>query len=96
MTLPARQPRAMSPAEATRAELRAALYDLADHLLDHADRPVLLDAIRHAWILTDLAEVGEGLVRVCLRNLQRDLQAGQTVAYQAVAQQLTRAADGLS
>ena len=86
-----------SPTEATRAELRYLLYDLADQLLHAgAGRHVLLDAIRHADALADLAGVPEGLTRTVLRNLHRDLiqhPAGVERLY--FAQQLTSAADHL-
>lgn len=65
---------------AVRAELRAALSDLSETLLE-GSRPELHrlnDALVHTWILTDLADLEEAeqsLVRGVLRGLQRDLDA---------------------
>ena len=84
----------LKPEEAVRAELRALLYDLADSLLDHADRAQLQDAIRHAWVLADLADMEEGLVRMVLRNLARDLQGSEDRAH--YARQIQNAMDRLS
>ena len=86
-----------APPDRTRAELRAALQDLTDLLLDPGNhRQVILDGIRHAWILADLAEVGEGVLRTVLRNLQHDLHSQPaSVERHVVAQQLSSAADHL-
>lgn len=79
-----------------RAELRAALQELSDVLLDRTnDRKRLLDAVRHAWILTELADVRNGLVPVILRNLQHDLGRKDPLDHATFALQLTRAADRL-
>lgn len=66
----------MTPSETTalRAELRSALHDLTDLLLEGGNhRHVLLDGIRHAWVLADLADVGDGVLRGLLSDLQRKL-----------------------
>jgi hypothetical protein len=85
------------PTDATRAELRALLYDLADQLLTSRNgRHVMLDGIHHAWVLADLADVGEGLARTVLRNLQRDLNDRPVSLDRGYfAAQLTNAADHL-
>jgi hypothetical protein len=81
--------------QAVRTELRGVLYDLADALLVHAARPELLEAIRHAWVLADLAELDAGLVRTLLRNLQRDLRGEGSLDSVFFANQLNGAADKL-
>jgi hypothetical protein len=83
--------------DATRAELRALLHELSDALFSSSNgRHVLLDGIRHAWVLADLADVREGLVRTLLRNLQRDLAQRPAECERAYfARQLTSAADQL-
>lgn len=81
---------------AVRAELRGALHDLAELLLTPGHhRHVLVDGIRHALILADLAGVDEGILRTLLRNLQRDLAGAAAVERGYFAQQLTIAADRL-
>jgi hypothetical protein len=88
-----RAPRArLSPEAAVRGELRSALHDLADALLSDAPRANLLDAIRHAWILADLADLDEGLPRTLLRNLQRELMGQAPINPAHYVDQLTFAA----
>jgi hypothetical protein len=82
----------LSPEAAVRSELRVALHELADALLNDAPRSSLLDAIRHAWILADLADVDDGLPRTLLRNLQRDLMGQSAIEPVQYANQLTFAA----
>src|SRR5688500_7183004 len=36
----------------------------------------MLDAVRHAWLLGDIAGIDEGLIRTCLRDVQLDQDAG--------------------
>jgi hypothetical protein len=86
---PRSQRAARSSEDAVRAELRAALHDLADSLLSQAPRAQLLDAIRHAWVLADLGDVEEGLLRKLLRSLQRELMAQLPVNGSHYANQLT-------
>ena len=83
--------------DATRAELRALLYELSDQLLTSRNgRHVLLDGIRHACVLSDLADIREGLLRTVLRNLQRDLSEHPVSLDRGYfAAQLTSAADHL-
>lgn len=90
---PARGPAVTGEQAALRAELRAALHELADALHAHEGRHRHLDAVRHAWILADLADTPEGPVRAGLRELARHLRArnGYDPAYHA--NQLTLAAD---
>lgn len=52
------------------------LHGLSDALLEGVPPEQLQDAVRHAWVLADLGEVDEGLVRTLLRNLGRDLRTG--------------------
>lgn len=85
----------MAPVDAVRAELRAALRDISDALLDGIGRHRLHDAVRHAWILADLAEIGEGPVRAVLRDLARELRGGTPTDSTGLANQTTRAADQL-
>jgi hypothetical protein len=84
-----------TPTEATLAELRAALYDLADQLLTRGvGRHVLLDGIRHAWVLGDLGDLPEGPARDVLRGLQRDLSQRPAELDRAFfAEQLNAVAD---
>ena len=86
-----------TPTEATLAELRAALYDLADQLLTRGvGRHVLLDGIRHAWVLADLTELGEGPARSVLRDLQRELSRRPAELHRGLfAERLNLAADQL-
>ena len=86
-----------APTEATRAELRALLYDLSDQLLSSGHgRHVLLDGVRHALALAELASIPPGVLRTVLRNLQRDLvQHPASVDRHYFAAQLTTAADHL-
>lgn len=88
-------PPAGDSSAALRTELRTALHELADTLLEHGGRHRHLDAVRHAWILADLADVGEGPVRIALRELARQLRAGDGHDPAHHANLLTLAADRL-
>jgi hypothetical protein len=81
---------------AVQAELREALHDLSDTLLEPTyDRARLLDAIRHVGFLADLAEARTGLLQMALRNLRWDLQGNGTVDRTYFAALVSRAADQL-
>ena len=89
----------MTPTEATalRAELRSALHDLSDLLLQGGNhRHVILDGIRHAWVLADLADVEDGVLRALMSDLQRKLsQSPAEVDRTYYARSLSGAADHL-
>ncbi|MBW3630154.1 MAG: hypothetical protein KY464_12750 [Gemmatimonadetes bacterium] len=89
----------MTPSETTalRAELRLALHDLSDLLLEGGNhRHVILDGIRHAWILADLADVGDGVLRALMSDLQRKLADRPADVDRAhFARHMTGAADQL-
>ena len=89
--------RTTEPGPAVRAELRAALHDLADLLLAPGNhRHVLLDGIRHATALADLAGVAEGILRADLRTLERDLATRPAEVDRGYhAQRISAAADRL-
>ena len=81
---------------AIRAELRAVVHDLAELLLaPGSQRHVLIDGIRHALALADLAGIPPGVLRTLLRNLQRDLAGKAPIDHGYFAAQLTSAADRL-
>jgi hypothetical protein len=89
--------RTTDPGAAVRAELRAALHDLSDLLLTPGNhRHVLLDGIRHATALADLAGVAEGLLRADLGTLERELATRPAEVDRAqYARQISAAADRL-
>lgn len=84
-----------SPRDAARAELRGALHDLSDALLNGAPPEQLREAVRHALALADLADEGETLARGILRNLQRELRVAGAPDAQRFAHLITLAADRL-
>lgn len=86
-------PGGFSPLAAVRADLRAALAELADELLEEVGTERLVDAVRHAWMLAYLAEVGEGPLRGALRSLLHDLRAGGPVDAPLYARQLILLSD---
>ena len=60
----------MNALAAVRQDLRSALLDLSDLLLqDGVVRHRALDAVRHAWILADLAELDHRQVHDLLHDL---------------------------
>ena len=83
-----------SPGDAVRSELRLALHDLSDVLQDRGYEPAqVMDAVRHASILADLAEVRDGVVPLLLRNLEHDLSGHKNLEAHFFATELASAAN---
>jgi hypothetical protein len=59
---------------AVRAELQSVLSELVDSLLAYSHPVLLLDAIRHAWVLADLAALEDGRVHATLHDLQNEIR----------------------
>lgn len=81
--------------DAVLEELRSALRDLSEALLEGVGREMLVNALVHAWVLADLAELDQGRTRSLLRGLRDDLRVQGVADPQFYAQQLALAADRL-
>ena len=74
-----------------------ALHDLSDELQDETrERGRLIDAVRHASLLADLAEVRDGMVPLLLRNLEHELEGEKKVERSYFADELGSAANRMS
>ena len=74
-----------------------ALHDLSDVLQDQSYEPGrLIDAVRHASVLADLAEVRDGVVPLLLRNLEHDLEGEKSLERSYFADELGSAANRMS
>ena len=86
-----------SPRDVVRAELRTALHELSDELQDESrERARLIDSVRHASLLADLAEVRDGMVPLLLRDLENDLEGQKPVERGYFADELDSAAARMS
>jgi hypothetical protein len=60
--------------QAVRWELQSVLSELGDALLAYSHPALLLDAIRHAWVLADLAALEDQSVHSVLHDLQNEIR----------------------
>jgi hypothetical protein len=60
--------------QAVRSELQSVLSELGEALLAYSHPALLLDAIRHAWILADLSALEDQTVHSLLHDLQNEIR----------------------
>lgn len=85
----------MPKKEPAREVLRAQLHELADQLLNHADREEIASTLRSVGARARGMKLPEGLVTVTLRNLAIDVRRPGHLDRAYFAQLLRSAADSL-